>query len=43
MSDRIVCVIDDDAAVLKSLSRLLKTWGFCVQAFSSAQQFLGRL
>jgi FixJ family two-component response regulator len=40
MSDRIVCVIDDDTAVLKSLSRLLKAWGFSVQAFSSAQQFL---
>jgi FixJ family two-component response regulator len=43
MNDRIVCVIDDDAAVLKSLSRLLKAWGFCVQAFSSAQQFLRQL
>ena len=43
MSNRIVCVIDDDAAVLKSLSRLLKAWGFGVQAFSSAPQFLRQL
>ena len=27
MSDRTVCVIDDDAAVLKGVSRLLKAWG----------------
>jgi FixJ family two-component response regulator len=43
MSDRTVCVIDDDAAVLKGVSRLLKAWGFCVQAFPSAQQFLHQL
>jgi two-component system, LuxR family, response regulator FixJ len=43
MSDRTICVIDDDAAVLKGLSRLLKAWGFCVQAFPSAQQFLQQL
>lgn len=41
MSDRrIICVIDDDAAVLKSLSRLLRAWGYTVRSFSSAQQFL---
>ena len=43
MSDRSVCVIDDDAAVLKGVSRLLKAWGFRVQAFPSAQQFLQQL
>jgi FixJ family two-component response regulator len=37
---RIICVIDDDAAVLKGLSRLLKAWGYTVWSFSSAQQFL---
>ncbi len=43
MSDRTICVIDDDVAVLKGVSRLLKAWGFCVQAFPSAQQFLQQL
>ena len=41
MSDgRVICVIDDDAAVLKSLSRLLRAWGYTVRSFSSAQHFL---
>lgn len=43
MSDRTICVIDDDAAVLKGVSRLLRAWGFCVQGFPSAQQFLQQL
>jgi FixJ family two-component response regulator len=36
----LVCVIDDDASVLKSLSRLLTAWGYEVRAFAAAQQFL---
>ena len=40
MSGPVICVIDDDAAVLKGLSRLLATWGYRVRAFASAQQFL---
>jgi FixJ family two-component response regulator len=35
-----VFVVDDDAAVRKSLVRLLKSAGYRVQAFSSADEFL---
>ena len=35
-----VYVVDDDDSVLRSLSRLLTTSGFQVQAFSSAETFL---
>jgi FixJ family two-component response regulator len=35
-----VSVIDDDALVLKSLDRLLRSAGFAVQTFSSARDFL---
>lgn len=37
-----VFVIDDDASVLKSLSRLLRSLGFEVEAFASAELFLER-
>jgi FixJ family two-component response regulator len=40
MSEPVICLIDDDAAVLKGLSRLITTWGYRVRAFASAQQFL---
>jgi len=41
MSDApIICVIDDDASVLRGLSRLLSAWGHTVRAFSSAALFL---
>ena len=40
MSEPVICLIDDDAAVLKGLSRLIATWGYRVRAFASAQQFL---
>ncbi len=37
-----VCVVDDDASVRKALSRLIRSAGFNVEAFSSAKDFLGR-
>jgi FixJ family two-component response regulator len=40
MSAPVICLIDDDVAVLKGLSRLIATWGYQVRAFASAQQFL---
>jgi FixJ family two-component response regulator len=39
---QVVYLVDDQAAVLKALSRLLDSAGFEVQAFSSAQDFLAR-
>ncbi len=35
-------VIDDDSSVRKSLSRLLRSAGYSVETFSSADEFLGR-
>ena len=35
-----VFIIDDDASVCKSLSRLLRSLGFDTEAFTSAEQFL---
>ena len=37
-----VFVIDDDASVRKSLSRLLRSLGFDMETFASAEQFLER-
>jgi FixJ family two-component response regulator len=37
-----VFVIDDDASVRKGLSRLLRSLGFVVETFASAEQFLER-
>jgi len=37
-----VFVIDDDDSVRKSLSRLLRSLGFGVETFASAEQFLAR-
>ena len=44
MTDRapLVFVVDDDAAILKSLRRLLGASGFAVETFSSPLQFLDR-
>ena len=36
----LVTVIDDDESVRESLPDLIKEFGFAVQAFSSAEQFL---
>jgi FixJ family two-component response regulator len=37
-----IFVIDDDASIRKSLSRLLRTWAFKVETYESAEQFLNR-
>lgn len=37
-----VFIIDDDASVRKGLSRLLRSAGFEVETFATAEQFLGR-
>lgn len=37
-----VFVIDDDASIRKSLSRLLRSAGYTTEAFASAEEFLGR-
>jgi FixJ family two-component response regulator len=36
----IVYLVDDDPAVLRGLSRLLRAWGYQPRAFASAQAFL---
>ena len=36
----LISVVDDDDSVRESLRRLIKSVGFAVQAFSSAEQFL---
>jgi FixJ family two-component response regulator len=40
--DSTVFVIDDDASVRKSLSRLLRSAGYTAETFSSAEEFLRR-
>jgi len=40
--DSTVFVIDDDASVRKSLSRLLRSAGYTTETFASAEEFLGR-
>lgn len=42
MSVPTVFIIDDDPSVRKSLSRLVRSLGFGVEAFASAEQFLAR-
>ena len=37
-----VFVIDDDASIRKSLSRLLRSAGYSAETFSCAEEFLGR-
>jgi FixJ family two-component response regulator len=37
-----IFVIDDDASVRKSLSRLLRSAGYGAETFASAEEFLGR-
>lgn len=38
-----IAVVDDDPAVLKALSRLLRSHGFRAQSFGSGQEFLAAL
>jgi FixJ family two-component response regulator len=35
-----VCLVDDEPALLRALTRLLEAAGFCVRTFSSAEAFL---
>ena len=37
-----IFIIDDDASVRKSLSRLLRSAGYTTETFASAEEFLGR-
>jgi len=37
---QVIIVVDDDASMLKSLSRLLTAYGFVAQAFPSAEALL---
>lgn len=36
----IVCIVDDDASLRRSVSNLLRSVGFRVQTFASAEEFL---
>ena len=40
---QIVCLVDDDPAVLKSIGRLLNSAGFEVRAFSEPKKFLAHV
>ena len=42
-SSHVVCLVDDDLAMRKSLSRLLEADGFAVQAFAQPREFLNFL
>jgi two-component system response regulator FixJ len=39
----LIAVIDDDADVLKSLGRLLRSLGYCVLGFSSGPEYLNSM
>ena len=39
----VVCLVDDDASVRKSVARVLESSGFKVDAFSEPEAFLGHL
>ena len=39
-SSHVVCLVDDDLSLRKSVSRLLESDGFEVRAFAEAQEFL---
>ncbi len=42
-SSEIVCLVDDDPAVLKSIGRLLASDGFSVRAFNKPKKFLAHV
>jgi FixJ family two-component response regulator len=42
MAEAVVFVVDDDASVRKSLTRLISEAGYTVQTFASAREFLAR-
>jgi FixJ family two-component response regulator len=37
----IVMIVDDDDSIRKAVRRLMKSFGFAVETFSSAEEFLG--
>jgi FixJ family two-component response regulator len=37
----IVMIVDDDDSIRKSVRRLMKSYGFAVETFGSAEEFLG--
>jgi two-component system response regulator FixJ len=37
---RVVCIVDDDVSLRRSLRNLLMSVGFCVETFESAEAFL---
>ena len=39
-ADTLVCIVDDDLSVRRGLGRLVTSFGFRVQSFSSALEFL---
>jgi FixJ family two-component response regulator len=39
----VVCLVDDDASVRKSVARVLESSGFRVDAFSEPEAFLGHV
>jgi FixJ family two-component response regulator len=40
--NKLVCVVDDDQSVRRSLGRLLKSAGYAAEPFSSAEDYLAR-
>ena len=38
--NKVICVVDDDPSICKALSRLIKSAGFKVKTYGSAQEFL---
>ncbi|MFL5520071.1 MAG: response regulator transcription factor [Gemmatimonadales bacterium] len=42
-SQRWVGIVDDDASIRRSLSRVLRLEGVCVETFASAEEFLARI
>lgn len=41
-SNTLICVVDDDASIRKSVLRLLRSAGYTAEAFESARAYLGR-
>ena len=41
-ANKLVCVVDDDQSVRRSLGRLLKSAGYAAETFSSAEDYLAR-
>jgi len=39
-SQQVICIVDDDDAVVRALARLLMACGYLVRTFTSAQDFL---